>query len=112
MMVRVAIETTALRVPPALAVVLGDELLQALARERGGGVAGQRRAEEALGQRVLLQRPPGQQVELALGRDDAARGVVQLARAPATGIYTMVVGTNDSGLDAAGDYLLTLTRTP
>ena len=34
------------------------------------------------------------------------------ARAPATGIYTVVVGTNDSGLDAAGDYLLTLTRTP
>jgi hypothetical protein len=32
--------------------------------------------------------------------------------APASGVYTVVIGTNDSGLDATGDYLLTLTRTP
>jgi uncharacterized repeat protein (TIGR01451 family) len=32
--------------------------------------------------------------------------------APASGTYTVIVGTNDSGFDATGSYLLTLAMTP
>src|SRR5215510_4643338 len=66
------------RVPSALTMVFGDELLQPLACEDRVGIRRQRRAEEAIGQRVLLRRPPREHVDAPLGRYDAARGFTEL----------------------------------
>jgi hypothetical protein len=75
-----------LRIPPSLAMVFRDELVKTLAREGGCGIAWQRRVEEAVGQRILGRRPPGQHIDLPLRRDNALYGVAQLVggHAPTT----------------------------
>jgi hypothetical protein len=37
---------------------------------------------------------------------------INLLTAPQSGTYTVLVGTSDNGLDATGDYLLTVAKTP
>ena len=53
--------------PAALTVIFGHEDPELLAAERRGGIARQRGVEKPLGQRVFVERPAGQQVELPLG---------------------------------------------
>ena len=57
---------------------------------------------------IRLIGPTGQ----LLGNDwnAAATGISRTA--PSTGVYTVIIGTNDSGNDATGDYRLTLARAP
>ena len=69
------------RLPAALAVVFRYQRIEPLAAERGLGIVGQRRVEKPLRQRVFRGRPPGQQVELPLGGDDAPGGLAQFVGA-------------------------------
>ncbi len=55
-----------------------------------------------------LIAPNGQQIGNFSG---AAAAQMQLL-APSTGTYTIIVGTNDAGLDATGVYMLTLAKAP
>jgi hypothetical protein len=57
---------------------------------------------------IRLRGPGGQDLGSSFGNL-----VGQIAAvAPATGTYTVVVGSGDSGLDAAGSYTLTLAKSP
>src|SRR6476661_2477110 len=59
-------------------MVLSHKLLKGIVREHSGGIAWERRRQEAFRKRVLLACPPGEQVDLSLRCDDAPGGFAKL----------------------------------
>ncbi|MDX1744472.1 MAG: Ig-like domain-containing protein, partial [Halobacteriales archaeon] len=56
---------------------------------------------------IRLVSPTG---SLVAGDFDGVAAQVSVTSAPETGTYTVIIGTNDSGRDGVGEYLVTLSR--
>src|SRR6185436_17804988 len=61
--------------PAALRVVLDDQRIQSLTRERRLRIVRQRRVEKTLGQRILVDRPASELIDLVLRRNNPPRDV-------------------------------------